>query len=461
MINIRFRQSRLLFLPLLLALPGPGGGAGADEGSWKAGLAAADISPLEPVWLAGYAARNRPSEGVVHPIWVKALALQDARGRKLVVVTSDILGFTSAISEPLARRLETRYRLQRDQVLLTSSHTHTAPVVREYMVFAYGLSPEQEASVERYTKMLEEKVFEVVGAAIQKMESVRLSFGRGEAGFGVNRRVRKESGFTIAVNPEGPVDHEVPVLKIEAPDGRLRGVLFSYACHNTTLTGDFYQVSGDYSGFAQSELEKRYPGALALFASGCAGDINPNPRTKLEHARQHGEELASAVAAALSGKMNPVAGGLKTAFDHVSLPFAQPPSRAELEARLQETDRGRQRHARRMLDTLDKEGRLPDHYPYPVQVARFGQALTFVALGGEVVVDYSIRLKKELNRTPLFLVAYANDVMGYIPSLRVLKEGGYEGGGSMIFYGRPGPWAESVEELVVQKVHDLVRRTGQ
>ncbi len=394
----------------------------------------------------------------MHPIYAKALALEDSRKNRLVIVTTDLLGFTRALSEPIARKLEQRFKLRRDEVLLTSSHTHTAPVVREYMVFAYGLTPEQEAAIERYSRMLEDRVVEAVRRALKDMAPAQLSFGRGDAGFGVNRRVAGSKGYVIDVNDAGPVDHEVPVLRIEGKGGRLRGVIFSYACHNTTLTGEFYQVSGDYAGFAQAALEKKHPGSRALFVLGCAGDINPFPRSELKHAEAHGVELAEAVEKVLQGPMSPVSGDLRRALEYTMLSFAPPPKKEELEARLQEKDRGRQRHARLMLDILKRDGRLPTQYPYPVQVAQFGKSLTLVALGGEVVVDYSLRLKKELSGKPLLLMAYANDVMGYIPSLRVLKEGGYEGGGSMIFYGRPGPWAEDVEELVVKKVHELVRK---
>jgi len=201
----------------------------AREELWKAGLASVDITPTEPIWLAGYAARTHPSEGAVHPIYAKALALEDSRKNRLVIVTSDLLGFTRALSEPIARKLEQRFKLRRDQVLFTSSHTHTAPVVREYMVFAYGLTPEQEAAIERYSRMLEDRVVEVVHRALKDMAPARLSFGRGEAGFGVNRRVGGSKGYVIDVNRAGPVDHEVQVLRIEGKYGRLRGGVFCFS----------------------------------------------------------------------------------------------------------------------------------------------------------------------------------------------------------------------------------------
>jgi hypothetical protein len=124
---------------------------------------------------------------------------------------------------------------------------------------------------------------------------------------------------------------------------------------------------------------------------------------------------------------------------------------------LKDSDIYVRRHARLMLETIDRDGRLPAAQPDPIQVWSFGQALTLIALGGEVVVDYSIRLKKEFGNRPTWIAGYSNDVFGYVPSQRVLKEGGYEGGGAMIYYGRPGAFTADVEPLIVDTVHRLVR----
>jgi hypothetical protein len=111
-----------------------------------------------------------------------------------------------------------------------------------------------------------------------------------------------------------------------------------------------------------------------------------------------------------------------------------------------------------MLDILERDGRLPDRYPYPVQVWQFGRDLTFLALAGEVVVDYSLRFKNLYGWNNTWVAGYSNDVFAYIPSLRVLREGGYEGGGAMIGYGQPGPFGAAVEETIAEKVDEVVRR---
>jgi hypothetical protein len=149
----------------------------------------------------------------------------------------------------------------------------------------------------------------------------------------------------------------------------------------------------------------------------------------------------------------PVAGPLRLAYGVAALPFAPAPGRAELERRLSDADVYRRRHARVLLDRLARDGRLPATQPAPVQVWRFGETFTMVALGGEVVADYALRLKRDYPARRIWAAGYSNDVFGYLPSLRVLTEGGYEGGDAMIYYGRPGPFAPAVEE----RIHDEVR----
>jgi len=117
-----------------------------------------------------------------------------------------------------------------------------------------------------------------------------------------------------------------------------------------------------------------------------------------------------------------------------------------------------QRNAQLMLAILDRDGKLPDHYPYPIEVWQFGKDLTLIALGGEVVVDYSLRFKRQYGFDNVWVAGYSNDVFAYIPSRRVLLEGGYEGGGAMLVYGQPAPFTWAVEETIAEKVDDLVNR---
>ena len=425
--------------------------------TWKAGLAKVVITPEKPIWMSGYASRTKPSEGKIHDLYAKALALEDPTGRRMVLVTTDLVGLSRSLADEVALGVKKNSGLPRERLLLTSSHTHTGPVIRDSLITMYDLKPEQAKVVKQYSDKLAEQLIALVGQALEDLSAAKISYGTGQADFAVNRRVASPTGFRIGVNPEGPVDHSVPVLRIDDRRGNLRAVVMGYACHNTTLTGEFYQLSGDYAGFAQYALEERYPGAMALFVMGCGADANPNPRSTLELAERHGKALAEAVSQVLGKPLQPVQGGLKTRLEFVKLPLVVP-SREEFQTRAQDKDIYRQRHARHMLQLLEKQGKIPAFYSYPIQVCQLGQDLTLVALAGEVVVDYAIRLRKELKAKTLWPIGYANDVFAYIPSVRILKEGGYEALGSGIYYGIPGPFAEPVEEMIVGKVKDMASK---
>ena len=157
--------------------------------------------------------------------------------------------------------------------------------------------------------------------------------------------------------------------------------------------------------------------------------------------------------------MKAVEGPLRTTYSEIDLPFASIPTREQLVNDGASKDRYVAARAKYLLAKWDRDGGLSPTYPYPVQVWRLGSAPTLVLLGGEAVVDYSLRLKKEFGPAT-WVCSYSNDVMAYIPSLRVLKEGGYEGGGAMVYYGLPSPWGPQVEELIVKEVHRLVSETS-
>jgi enamine deaminase RidA (YjgF/YER057c/UK114 family) len=433
---------RLNIVLLLLAAAAPQ----SLIADWKAGLAKADITPDHPIWLAGFGARTKPSEGVLQPIYVKALALQDETGAVSVLVTSDLLGFSREMAGFVAREAQSRFGLPRNRLAINSSHTHSAPVTDNVLRPAYPYDEAQQQLINKYTTKLLDQVVDTVGGAIKNLSPAALSFDQGLAGFAVNRR---RSGRR---NLPGPVDHDVPVLRVSAPDGKVRAIVFGYACHATSLSN--YEVNGDWPGFAQTELESSHPGAMALFVTGAGADANPLPRRGVELSKAYGKILASAVDIVLDGKMRPVAGPLRTAFETVDLPFQQAPSRKELEQRLNDPRLGP--HARFLLAVLERDGKLADRYPYPVQVWQFGKDLTWILLGGEVVVDYSLRLKKQYGWEDVWVSGYSNDVMAYIPSLRVLKEGGYEGGGAMIPYGQPASFRAPVEEIIIEKIDELI-----
>jgi hypothetical protein len=398
---------------------------------WKAGAAATAVTPEKLLWMSGYASRKKPAEGKVQDLFAKALALEDGGGSRFVFVTLDLIGVPQALRRSVAQRVEEEFKLPQSNLLLNASHTHSGPSLRMAPLAENEAANVQTEDTFEYTLKLTNDIVATVGKAIASLQPARLTWNKARCGFAMNRRrdytlPADHPNANKAPNPDGPVDHEVPALRVEAPDGRLFATLFGYACHNTCL--GFFNYCGDYAGFAQQYLQEHRPGFTALFLMGCGGDQNPYPRrsdvvpgvTDLELAQQHGRSLANAVEVAISANPRAVAGPIRAAYEEVSLDYA-------------------------------KAGRAPHNYP--VQVVKFGNDLTFVALGSEVVVDYSLRFKRELaGSAGVWIAGYSNDYNGYIPSLRVLREGGYEAAAG---------WADSVEDRISQKVHELCGRLSQ
>lgn len=451
------RQSRLeIFLSLIVAGLLPVSLAAAD---YQAGMARVNITPPGPIWLSGYGNRTHVSEGVAQELWAKALALDDGKHGRVVIVTTDLIGLPRSVSDVVAARVSKEHGLDRSQLVLNSSHTHTGPLVKPNLMTMFDLTSDQDRVVSEYAQQLTGKLVDVVGDALKDLAPARVEYGSGTVGFAVNRRQATDKGVKIGVSPDGHVDHSVPVLRITRSDGTLKGVLFGYSCHNTTLTGEFYQISGDYAGVAQAEFERSHPGSTAMFLMLTGGDQNPNPRSSMALVQQHGKSLAEeAGKVAGSEKLQPIEGRIRSAFVTVDLPFA-PHERSDFEKMLSDTNPVKVRLAKAMLKTYD-ERRPIRTVSYPVQAVRLGKEVVLLALGGEIVVDYGLRAKKEYPKAKLIVAGYSNDVMCYIPTKRILSEGGYEAVDSMIYYGQPGPFTPEVEERIFSTIARVMKKVG-
>ena len=425
--------------------------------TWKAGIAKEKITPKDSVWMAGYASREHSADSILQDLWVKALALEDAEGKQALMITTDLLGLPKSLSDRVCEQLQRHLDLKRDQIMLTSSHTHTGPVLENSLYPAYPLNRERIILIEVYSQWLENRMVAVGMAAFKELKPAIVSSGSGFVRFGVNRRNNVEKELATYTTLDGPIDHSVPVITVQNMDSSYRGIVFGYACHATVLNS--YEWSGDYPGFAQEAVEKAFPGATAMFVAGAGGDINPLPRRTVGLAKQYGQELAAAVQRVVTDTMLPLASKLSTNYETIELRYAKIPSKRRLKKIIADED-SRSYEVRWAEDLLKKfiaDKQFPEIYPaYPFQSWRLGSQ-TLIAMGGEVCVEYAIRLKRLLGQET-FVFAYANDVMGYIPSLRILKEGGYEGLHSMRIYNHPGIWAREIEEKIVMAIWQQVQQ---
>jgi len=403
--------------------------SGIPAGGLLVGVAAIDITPEQSIRLTGYGNRVAPSERVEQRLWAKAIAFGDDARRPAVLIATDLIGVPRDMTEEVVRRLQSA-RIDRAHFAIAATHTHTGPSLTGVLpkIFSSPVTPDQRTVVDRYSTDLVNKLEQVARAALADRRPARVAWTIGRAAFASNRRVLKDGKWTaFGVQPDGPVDHDMPILTVRSSDNALRAVLVSYACHATTLEGSQNFVHGDWPGAAKELIGQRHPGAVALVTIGTGADANPNPRGGgLPDVARHARAIADEVDRLLTTTMTEVTAPPVGNFRYINLSFA----------------------------------RAPDTVPYPVQTWTFGSRLAMVFLGGEVVADYGLRLKRELgsDTARLWVNAYSNDVAFYVASRRMIPEGGYEVDRSMDYYGQPSPLAEGTEEQIVAAVREMLRR---
>jgi hypothetical protein len=425
------------------------------------GAAAVDITPDYPVRLVGYESRKTESEGIATRLKAKALAIgsdNDEEGGPAVLVAVDNCAVGSNVTEEVAARLAKKVSLKRERFVVCSTHTHCAPGLRSELNFIFGgpLPPDQKERIDRYTRELTDALEKVALEALAARAPANLAWGQGRLGFAANRRVLKNGKWVgFGVNANGPVDPSLPVLRAIDASGKIRAVLFGYACHCTTLGGEFNKLCGDWAGLACEQIEREFPGTISLAIIGCGADANPEPRRNFDDAKEHGSAAAQEVDRVIKTAMTPLPGQIRASVKRFTLPLAAPPNRATIAERIKLP--GAQGYlARTLIERLDRGEPLETEVPYIVQTWSFGDEMAMVFLAGEVVVDYALRLKWEIDAHRLWVAAYSNDVPCYVASRRVLSEGGYEADSSMIYYGHPASLAPAAEDLIIQAVHDLL-----
>lgn len=396
------------------------------------GAARIDITPQFPIRLAGYANRRGTNWKVEMPLHARALAIGEGADTA-VLVSVELVGITSAVSDWVASELAHGHGLKRDHVAVCAIHTHSGPAIDGYLVAErHDIQPEEHDAMVRYTSWLKERLRQVAVAALEDRHAARLSWAQGYAGFAVNRRELKDGKWKrFGVVPNAPADRTLPVLVAQSDDGKMRAVLASYACHCTSNGGGMI-IHPDWAGEAAAQIESENPGAVALVALGCAGDAGPYPKNGIAAAKTNGREVAAEVAHLISKGLKPLPGVTAASYRVVDLP----------------------------LDEPNKKGIL-EQVPLPVQTWAFGKELTMIFLGGEMTSDYSLRLRRELDADRLWVNAYSNSVPCYVVSRRMYPEGGYEVDASMLKYGWSGRLAAGTEDRIIAAVHAQVEELGQ
>jgi neutral ceramidase len=427
------------------------------ESDLQIGVAVRDITPELPIRLAGYAGRKRPADKIDTRLEVQALAMKNPSGERFVFVALDNCEVSHDFMQPVLQQLADKSNLGPGTVAVVSSHTHSGPVLDAVLMDMAQPNPTDHEKVVSYSRFLQQRLVEVVQGALEDLQPATLEQGMGRAGFAMNRRVYQGDYVAFGDNPDGPVDWDVPVLRVKGTNGVVRAVVFGYACHGTSVRSgdDWYSVSGDYMAYARQLIREHQPGAVALYLTGMGADSDPSPRGLLLDARRHGLELAGAVIGVLDRPMHPVRGAFKLSYDEVDLPFIDPPPRETLVKDAQSQDVYVKFRAQHYLKCLDDGHPVSRSVRLPLAALRIGDDLTFLLAGGEVVVDYGRQLKRVLAADHPWTVGYAYEVPCYIPTARILKEGGYEPDSSLIYYGYYGPFRSSIETNILSHLESL------
>lgn len=424
----------------------------AADSTIDVGVAKIDITPTEPIRLSGYRTRREPTDQIDGRLWAKALAIGADSEKPAVLITVELVGLTRSTTDALAERLAEKAGIPRERLAVCVTHTHTGPFVRGNLpnIFGIPIPKDHQSAIDRYADSLAGKLEQVALAALADRKPARLSWATGKVGFAANRR--------RGAKPK-PVDHDLPALFVKDPQGAVRAVLVSYACHCVTLGGAFNRIHGDWAGAASQMIEERHPGAIGMVAIGCGADQNPALRGLLPEVNKNGRQIAEEVDRLLKGRTSPLTSAPACRYELAKLPFGKLPTAADLENRLKSKVERVRYYAGILKERMARGIKPPKSMEYPVQTWTFGEELGMVFLAGEVVVDYSLRLKRELVAERIWVNAYANDVPGYIASARVIKEGGYEVDASMDSYDKPTRLDPAAENIIVNKVKELLPKS--
>jgi len=404
--------------------------ATAEPGALRIGTSKTDITPAQPVTMAGYGSRKDLSKGVHDPLSARAIAFEQ-NGKRLVLVSTDVLGFYDGTAASIRKAILEACKLEPPELFLSAIHTHSAPTV------TLDSEKHPQSNIE-YTQTLQTQLVKLVGEALTNAVPAQIGVGAGSCPVGVNRReiVRDAVGvpkIVLGRNPAVLTDREVQVLKVwravpqasrlvaVAPQtgtiaaqvvpqsSRIAAVVFAYATHSTSLGPRNYLISGDIHGLAEQFLEKYLGGGVAALAfAGASGDIDPWHRVLPEFKTANGwvpepvlmgtllgEEVANVLNSSAGFQPAPD-GPVKTAFKTLVLP-GKP-------------------HV---------EGAAAASTEFNLTVGRVGE-VAFVGLGGEVFNEIGKAIKVASPFAHTFVITHCNGAAGYLPTGPSYGEGGYE-----------------------------------
>ncbi|MGL4967472.1 MAG: hypothetical protein ACRC67_40015 [Inquilinus sp.] len=416
----------------------------------QAGAAVIDVTPSAGLAMSGFAARTSPATGVHDPLTVRAVAVGET-----AIVVADAIG----LHEDSCHRIRDRAGLADGHLIVAATHTHGGPVAMPGRL-GPGLDP-------AWLQRLEDACAQAVAEARAARRPARLSFGLGaDPGIARNRR-----------HAGGPVDPALPVLRIREAGGAAIAVLACHALHPVVLGADNTLFTADYPGAVRRHLEAAHPGAVAIFLTGCTGDINighpahasistaPQPDRTFAEAERIGARIAQS---ALQAPEQPLGGDIRAACAELMLPLARTETEAPVvladawrrEAATADPARAALLHC--WIDWVEQIAPRP-LAPWPARVTLFDWGgARLIGLPGEIFAQTGLDLRRALDGDPLagrtMTFGFADGCPGYIPPAGEYRHGGYEVEEAHRYYGLPAAFAPGAAERLVEAAIGRTRR---
>ncbi|MCM8804576.1 MAG: neutral/alkaline non-lysosomal ceramidase N-terminal domain-containing protein [Candidatus Omnitrophica bacterium] len=434
---------------------------------YKIGACKIDITPPVGCMLVGHIARKEASKKIHDPLYLKCLSISDGKER-IFIITSDLIEFPIDFVGSLKKEVRKKFGIHPSKILLTASHTHTGPFISEEILSAKVI-PE-------YVSILKRKIIGCIIHCLNDEEEGVIKFGKGRVNIGiVNRRKRTEEGIKMLPNFDGPVDEELSVIKIERKDKSPKVIFFNYSCHPTTLSADIYEISADYPGVAQREIENFYKGTVAMFSNGCCGDVRPaiidenTGRFKggsFEDIERMGKILFSKVVEIIE-KAEEIKGlkvnGISKFFDFKFEEKLIPKDEKELEKICDYYKKKffieiPKKWLKLMREKIRKKEEFPKTKKGELQVIRIGEVV-ILGIPGEVMVEIGLKLKEKEENRKLIICGYSNGIVGYIPTTEATEQGGYESLCFLFsFTNMPAPFKRNTEEELINTLLELINK---
>lgn len=346
------------------------------------GAARRDITPRVPCRLAGYAARNKPHEGIHAPLSLRALYARGEDGTQAVLISADLIWFGGIAAPEVRGAVGKELGVPESHVLVAGTHTHSAP----------------DGGNAQYLATVAAQALAAAALAKDRARPGRLSVARGKSGIGVNRRERRRGGkIVLGRNPDGPIDREIVAVAADGMDGRPIARLANFACHGVVLSQENYQVSGDWPGLAAAAIERRMDGAPFLFFNGGCGNVNPRVGPQEEFGP------VAAIADEFVGDYLDAAGRFTAVTEEEPAVFG---GTGHVEPARKDGSGGGDR--------------------VPVHGIRLG-GVRLVGFPGEIFSETTMAVKVAHPGKTVMVAGYVNDSeSGYVPVREAYAEGGYE-----------------------------------